>query len=517
MMNSMINIPFIQDLDWSRLPSLLQYKADEPMIFSTGLFFVLFLLLLPLYGLLRRRTLLRIVYVALFSLFFYYKSSGWCVWLLLASTTSDYLIGHALYRSTSTARRKAWLWLSVGINLGVLSYFKYFNFLGNALFTLINALGVTVGGEWQAIEWTAWDIVLPVGISFYTFQTMSYIIDLYRGAINPIHRWIDYVFYVSFFPQLVAGPIVRAKDFIPQIYRYPSVSQSEWTEAFILILCGLFKKVVISDYIGINFVDRIFDAPELYTGLENLIGIYGYSLQIYCDFSGYSDMAIGIALLLGFRFNINFESPFQSATITEFWRRWHISLSTWLKDYLYISLGGNRKGRVRTYINLFITMLLGGLWHGAAWRFILWGAMQGLALAAHKAWCHLVPSAKVLGTEMPWYRRLLGQILTFHFVVFAFIFFRADSLETVWTMLEQVATYFHPEIFIEFAKGYRGVLLLILLGYGLHFAPKTYEEGFHRAIARAPWCIKLILFAALIYLMLQIRSADIQPFIYFQF
>lgn len=514
----MISTAFLQDLDLNGIIHLLEYKADEPMIFSTGLFFILFLLFLPVYGLLRRRTLLRIVYVALFSLFFYYKSSGWYVLVLLASTTSDYLIGHALSRCSTPSGRKAWMMLSVGINLAVLSYFKYFNFLGSAIYGALNYLGLTLGdSQLQTLSWTAWDIVLPVGISFYTFQTMSYIIDLYRGAIGPIRRWIDYVFYVSFFPQLVAGPIVRAKDFIPQIYRYPTVSRSEWSEAYILILCGLFKKAVISDYIGVNFVDRIFDAPALYTGLENLIGVYGYSLQIYCDFSGYSDMAIGIALLLGFRFNINFDSPFQSATITEFWRRWHISLSTWLKDYLYISLGGNRKGQVRTYLNLIITMLLGGLWHGAAWRFILWGAIQGVSLAVHKLWCSLVPSAQVLGVEMPWWRRLVGQLITFHLVAFSFVFFRAETLDGAWALIQQIFTAFHPEVMGQFILGYRAVLALILIGYLLHLAPKSWEQYFLKKGEHMPWVIKLLMFVGLVYLIVQIRSSDIQPFIYFQF
>lgn len=514
----MINTAFFQDLDLNRITHLLEYRADEPMIFSTGLFFILFLLFIPIYGLLRQRTLLRIVYVALFSLFFYYKSSGWYVLVLLASTTSDYLIGHALANSNSSAGRKVWMLISIAINLAVLSYFKYFNFLGSALYDGLNYLGLTLGqGKWQTLSWTARDIVLPVGISFYTFQTMSYIIDLYRGAISPIRRWMDYVFYVSFFPQLVAGPIVRAKDFIPQIYRYPTLSRSEWSEAYVLILCGLFKKAVISDYIGINFVDRIFDAPALYTGLENLIGVYGYSLQIYCDFSGYSDMAIGIALLLGFRFNINFDSPFQSASITEFWRRWHISLSTWLKDYLYISLGGNRRGKLRTYLNLIITMLLGGLWHGAAWRFILWGAIQGVALAIHKLWCHFVPSAQVLEANMPWYRRVVGLLFTFHLVVFSFIFFRAENLDTAWTIIQQILTAFHPEILVPFILGYRAVFSLIVIGYLLHLAPKSWELYFYKSCEQMPWVIKLVIFLCLVYLITQTRSSDIQPFIYFQF
>ena len=352
---------------WEKLIDLLSYHPEAPMLFSSGLFFFLFFGFLSIYVLLRRCTLARLVYVTLFSLYFYYKSSGLWFVLLLFTASSDYYIARAMQETTQVVHRKAWVTLSLCVNLGLLAYFKYFNFLGETITQL-------VGGEWERL-----DIFLPVGISFFTFQSLSYVIDVYRGRIVPLNRWIDYLFYVSFFPQLVAGPIVRARDFIPQIYRTPKVSQSEFGEGLFLVICGLFKKCVISDYISLNFVDRVFDAPLLYTGVENLLGVYGYTLQIYCDFSGYSDMAIGIALLLGFRFNINFDSPYQSATITEFWRRWHISLSSWLKDYLYISLGGNRRGKVRTYINLLITMLLGGLWHGASMRFILWGALHGVS------------------------------------------------------------------------------------------------------------------------------------------
>ncbi|MDO4755967.1 MAG: MBOAT family O-acyltransferase, partial [Parabacteroides sp.] len=353
---------YVGQLSLDKMGEILSYQQQEPMLFSSGLFFFLFIGFLILYLALRKHLLARLIYVSLFSLYFYYKSSGWFFLLLLFVATSDFCIGLCLKQTAAQWKRKAWVVLSLGIDLGLLCYFKYFNFLREIYHSFLNGTDT----------YEPLDIFLPVGISFFTFQSISYVIDIYRGKIDAINRWIDYVFYVSFFPQLVAGPIVRARDFLPQIYKNPTVSHAQFGEGLFLVLCGLFKKAVISDYISLNFVDRIFDAPLLYTGVENLLGVYGYALQIYCDFSGYSDMAIGIALLLGFRFNINFDSPYQSATITEFWRRWHISLSSWLKDYLYISLGGNRNGKLRTYFNLFITMLLGGLWHGASVSFILW-------------------------------------------------------------------------------------------------------------------------------------------------
>lgn len=503
-------------LDLSLLSEVLSYDPRSPLIFTSGLFIWLFFLFLTVYIGLSSRERLRIVWVVLFSLFFYYKSSGLAVILLLFATTSDYWIGRAMVLYPD--RRRQLVTLSVCINLLILGWFKYFNFLMYLLVGLIRELGFVVGyPAWVELEWTAWDIVLPVGISFYTFQTMSYIIDVSRGVIRPLERWIDYVFYVSFFPQLVAGPIVRARDFIPQIHRKPYLGEAEYAEALLLIMCGLVKKAIISDYISLNFVDRVFDAPALYTGLENLMAVYGYALQIYCDFSGYSDMAIGIALILGFRFNINFDSPYQSASITEFWRRWHISLSSWLKDYLYIPLGGNRKGKWRTYLNLLITMLLGGLWHGAGLNFILWGAIHGVALAVHKLWAELFPQSMLPADALPRGRRWIGRIVTFHLVVLAWIFFRAGSTEEVWLMLGQIWGSFHPEVLWQFVEGYKGVVLLMVLGYLAHFLKPRHMETLRRRLSLMPLWQQVLLFVALIVVVVQLRSGEVQPFIYFQF
>ena len=325
-----------------KLQALLAYDASSPLIFSSGLFLFLFAGFMLIYNAFRRAPMARIVYVILFSLYFYYKSSGIYFLLLIFAATSDFLIAQGIYRVRSRAAKRWLVVLSVMVNLGMLGYFKYTNFL-------VDIANQMFGQGFLQFQ----NIFLPVGISFFVFQSMSYTIDIYRGQLKPLGNWCDYLFYLSFFPQLVAGPIVRARDFIPQIRRNPVVVTREmFGTGVFLILTGLFKKAIISDYISLNFVDRIFDEPLLYSGFECLAGIYGYALQIYCDFSGYSDMAIGIALLLGFRFPKNFDAPYKSATITEFWRRWHISLSSWLRDYLYISLGGNRKGKLRTYGNL---------------------------------------------------------------------------------------------------------------------------------------------------------------------
>ena len=418
-----------------------------------------------------------------------------------------FFFGRALERAGEPKRRKCILALGIVFAAGLLCYFKYTNFL-------IEIANNLFGQGFLNFQ----NIFLPVGISFFVFQSMSYTIDICRGQLKPLNNWADYLFYLSFFPQLVAGPIVRAKDFIPQIRQNPlRVTREMFGMGVFLILIGLFKKAVISDYISLNFVDRIFDEPLLYSGFECLMGIYGYALQIYCDFSGYSDMAIGIALLLGFRFPKNFDAPYKSATITEFWRRWHISLSTWLRDYLYISLGGNRKGRIRTYFNLLVTMLLGGLWHGAAVRFILWGALHGIALALHKLWLSVVPGSKATGAEMRWFWRIPGIFFTFNLVCFGWLMFRAESMKTVQLMLHQIFTNFNPSVIPQVLEGYAGIFLLVGIGYLLHMLPDRCDRWAQRFVTSLPTVVQVLLAACVIWLVMQVKSSDIQPFIYFQF
>ena len=491
------------NIDLDRLRDVFTYDPQAPMIFSSGIFLWLFVAFILVYLLLQRRTTARLLFVTLFSYYFYYKSSGTYFFLLGLVTVCDFFIARLMAREAISWLRKAWVVLSLFINLGLLCYFKYTNFLGEAFASL-------TGGTF-----TAMDIFLPVGISFFTFQSLSYTIDVYRRQITPLTSLLDYAFYVSFFPQLVAGPIVRARDFIPQIRRPLFVSREMFGRGIFLIVSGLFKKAVISDYISVNFVERIFDNPTLYSGVENLMGVYGYALQIYCDFSGYSDMAIGIALLLGFHFNINFDSPYKSASITEFWRRWHISLSSWLRDYLYISLGGNRKGKIRTYINLILTMLLGGLWHGASWNFVVWGGLHGVALALHKFFRNLLGRPKQYRSRRV--RKFFAVVLTFHFVCFCWIFFRNSTFEASVTMIRQIFTAFHPELLEQFLTGYWKVFALMGVGFLLHFCPDSWQNACSRGMVRMPLIAQALIMIALIYLVIQVKSSDIQPFIYFQF
>ena len=490
-------------IDLDRLCDVLTYDAQQPMIFSSGLFLFLFLGFSLVYLCLRKTTTLRLIFVVLFSYYFYYKSSGTYFVLLGVVTLSDFCLARLMEHARTKAGRRALLVASLAINLGLLCYFKYTNFFYEMLAPLW-------GGEFHAL-----DIFLPVGISFFTFQSLSYTLDVYRGELKALRNPLDYAFFVSFFPQLVAGPIVRARDFIPQIRRPVIVTPEMFGRGVYFIAAGLFKKAILSDYISVNFVERVFENPGLYSGIENLFGVYGYALQIYCDFSGYSDMAIGLALLLGFHFPLNFRSPYKASSITDFWHRWHISLSTWLRDYLYISLGGNRKGKLRTYVNLFLTMLLGGLWHGASWNFVFWGAVHGIALALHKFFRSLLGRDKRY--ESRGWRRVGGIVLTFHLVCFCWIFFRNSTFEASWTMIHQITTNFQPQLFRQLVDGYRAVFILMAIGFVLHFLPDRWETACQRGVVRLPLAGQALLLLVVIYAVIQVKTSDIQPFIYFQF
>ena len=502
-LQNLIDLLSNYDIDISKVVDVLTYDPKQPLIFSSGLFVFLFLGFSLIYCLLKKHTTARLLFVSVFSYYFYYKSSGMYFFLLGVVTVTDFFLARKMSQTEDLLKRKLILTTSLCVNLGLLCYFKYTNFFYEMFAPLW-------GGNFSPL-----DIFLPVGISFFTFQSLSYTIDVYRRDLKPLDNLLDYIFYVSFFPQLVAGPIVRARDFIPQIRQPLFVTNEMFGQGVFFIVSGLFKKAVISDYISVNFVERIFDNPSLYSGVENLFGVYGYALQIYCDFSGYSDMAIGLALLLGFRFPMNFNSPYKSDSVTDFWHRWHISLSTWLKDYLYISLGGNRKGKIRTYLNLIITMLLGGLWHGASWNFIVWGALHGIALAVHKFFRSIIGREKSYRSKGV--RKVFAIIITFHFVCFCWIFFRNTTFEASVSMITQIFTAFHPEVFTQMVSGYWEVFTLMLIGFLLHFSPDSWQNKCSDIIVSMSLVCKAFILISLIFIIIQVKSSDIQPFIYFQF
>ena len=478
----------------------LSYDPGHQLMFSSGLFWVLFVIFMPIYALLRNRRRQMMLFVAAFSLFFYYKSSGWCFLLMVLTSLTDWHLARHMAATADARRRRLLLVCSLVCSLGILVFFKYTNFvLWN-----VDAL---LGRNFHPL-----DIVLPVGISFYTFRTVSYVVDVYKRHIAPVDDYLDYLFFLSFFPALVAGPIVRADHFIPQMRKPHTATAQEIYGGLWLIMIGLVKKCVIADYLA-QYCNLIFDNPGSYGGIESLMAMLGYTAQIYCDFSGYSDMAIGLGLIMGFDLGKNFDFPYRSLSVTEFWRRWHISLSTWLRDYLYIPLGGNRCGTVRHYANLMATMLLGGLWHGAAWQFIAWGFGHGAALCVHKA-------------AKPWISRLqvnryvwnaLSWLLTFTFVMVMWVFFRASSFTDAWTVLSNVVTRMDIQHLGEFIVARRVWCIMLVVAYALHFVPTLLLEMAREAFIGSLWIVKLMAFMVVVQLVIEFAGADVAPFIYFQF
>ena len=478
---------------------MLAYEADHPMLFSSGLFWVLFLIFLPVYAMLRSRRLQMVVYVVAFSLYFYYKSSAWYFMLLIITSVLDWCLSRIMSDTRKLWKRRLCLWLSIGMSLSILGFFKYANFF------LWN-WNQMVEGNFQPL-----DIILPVGISFYTFQSISYIVDVYKGRVSPTETWIEYLFFLSYFPALVAGPIVRADYFLPQIQNRDHASRQEMAAGLWLIILGLVKKAVVADYIA-QYNDLIFASPTGYSGLESLMGVVGYVVQIYCDFSGYSDMAIGISAIMGFRLTRNFDFPYKSRNLTDFWRRWHISLSTWLRDYVYIPLGGNRRGTLRTYVNNFLTMLVGGLWHGAAWKFVIWGGMHGVGLIVHKAlrpWLDRIPDT--------WPVKAASWTLTMAYVSFLFIFFRAASFEDAWLIIRNIFGNFDIAYLAPFVRVRYVWLIFVAMIIAVHSLPTRWINAAGDWFVRAPFGAKLAVFIVAVQLVVQFMSEDVMPFIYFQF
>ncbi len=491
------------DFDLNRLMEKLAYDPKEPLLFNSGFFIWFFAAFIITYSLVASNRNGRIYTFVFFSLYFFYKACGWFVGLVLFSAIVDFILSNAIYRTQKPHVKKALLVTSVVLNLGLLFYFKYTNFFIH----LINDFG---SGHLHPLN-----LILPVGISFYTFENLSYTVDVYRGHFKPVRRFMDYLYFLSFFPKLMMGPIVRAADFLPQLDKPYFVSKEDFAAGFYLIFSGLFKKIVISDFISANLVGYIFDDPSKHVGLECLLGIYGYALVIYCDFSGYSDMAIGVAKWCGFRIPPNFLSPYQSASITEFWRRWHISLSSWLRDYLYIPLGGNRKGKVRTYVNLFITMLLGGFWHGANWNFIIWGGMHGAALSLDKAKLYIARKLRINTANT--LLKILGIFLTFHFVCFCWIYFKSASLTDSNIMIHQLIYNFDAGSWNALFANYHNVLYIMVLGFVLHFIPLTFEQKIKDSMAGIPLIGFLLIGFFMVMMFMQIKTAEpIMP-VYLQF
>lgn len=500
-LSSVINGNWIVSINivWTNIIGMLKYDSASPMLFSSGLFWLLFIIFIPIYSLLKNRRWQMIIFVVAFSLFFYYKSSGIFFLLLMGTSIVDWILSRLLSKQEKPLTRKIYLTISILLSLSILGYFKYANFF------LWNWTQM-VEQNFQPL-----DIILPVGISFYTFQSISYMIDVYKRTIPPTKTWLEYIFYLSFFPQLVAGPIVRADLFLPQLEKNQRATSAQIYAGFWLIILGILKKALIADYIA-QYNDLIFSSPTGYSGFESLMGIIGYTMQIYCDFSGYSDMAIGLALIMGFNLGLNFDFPYQSKNITEFWRRWHISLSSWLRDYIYIPLGGNRKGTMRTYLNNLITMLIGGLWHGAAWKFVFWGGIHGVGLAIHKA-CQ--PFLKKIPDT--WYVKIISWSITLVFVSLLWVFFRASTFTDSILIIQNIFLNFDTNHIIPFFIERKVWCIMMAIIIISHAIPRTWYNKVSDYFVKSPFIVKWIIFIVVVQLVIEFMSEEVAPFIYFQF
>ncbi|MCB0383474.1 MAG: MBOAT family protein [Psychroserpens sp.] len=469
------------------------------MLFNSIEFLIFFPIVFAIYWMLKNSVSKQNILLLISSYIFY----GWWDWrflsLIVYSSLIDYIAGLKIEKSSTQKNKKRWLLLSLVSNLGLLAVFKYYNFFADSFSQAMLTLG------WKVDDLTL-NIILPVGISFYTFQTLSYTIDVYRNTLKPTKDIVTFFTYVSLFPQLVAGPIERASNLIPQIKNKRIFKSSQFNDGIFQIIVGLFRKIVIADNLAI-YVDTVYGNPELHNGSSLLLATVFYAFQIYYDFSGYSDIAIGTAKLLGFNFNQNFNFPYFSKSITEFWRRWHISLSSWLKDYLYISLGGNRKGIKITYRNLLITMLLGGLWHGSSWNFVIWGAIHGMALASEK---YTFSKLKIKNFNA------FGSLWTLTIVLLSWVFFRAQDLSTAILILKRIFSFNYSMPFIGNINTVIIASMMLFLGLCFDvfiFRKKTDLEYFGSTVKTG----SLAIFVSVVIILLALFYSTSNNFIYFQF
>lgn len=483
---------------WERLLALLQYDSSAPMTLTSGFFLFAFFLFGLGYMAVRRKATLRTIFVILVSLYFYYKISGLYLLLLLGVAISDYLIGGRIaHRKGLGESTKAWVVLSLLIDLGILVYFKAGGLFEQAMNDLFGENFISFGS-----------IVIPAGVSFFIFQSISYIIDLSRGVISPVKRFVDYLFLLSFFPKIFLGPLVRNKEFIPQIEQENvTVTREDIGRAAVLMARGMIKYAVIAKAIDslllVPAVTGGFGEELAESGMVMFISLLGFGIRLYCDFSGFSDMAVAIALMMGYKLPDNFNAPFKSATITEFWRRWHISLSTWLRDYVYISLGGNRKGRVRQYFNLVVTMVVCGLWHKVNLPYLLWGLLHGIGLALHKLWVEKVPGAKILGKDMTVFRRVIATLFCFIFVTLTWTMVCCDNWEGVCAIYQRIFTNFHFSDAIALAHKAGFALVLVLVGYVMHFLPTSFNDLSIKSITRVGFVGQLLILVVAVWLTVQ--------------
>jgi len=497
-----------ESIDFQKLLELFQYDKFDPLLFGTSLFLFFFLAVLIIYRVFAQNNALKIYSLIFFSLFFYYKAANYFVALLLLSSILNFYSGKFIFKTASQNMKRLILTTTIIINLGILVYFKYTNFFLEIIMNIS-------GGEFEPLK-----ILLPIGISFYTFKAMSYIIEIYFEMIEPTDSFRDFTLFIFFFPNLLMGPIDRASTFIPQIEREYKLTNHDVGLALFLICSGLIKKYVIADYVSLNFTDRVFEFPLRFTGVENLLAIYGAAMVGYCDFSGYTDLALAVGLLLGFKMIDNFNRPFKAYSIADYWRRWHISLSTWLLDYLFkplqISLR-NMRG-YGTSIAIFVTFFIVGLWHGPNWTFILFGLLHSIYLIFSMATQKYRDAFySKLGIKDSKVLRVFQIFFTFNLLVFTAILFRTPSLEYFSHMLSQIFTYFHAEVLLQYVEAYPIIIILLGFAYLMHYTPLSWEKKTVELLSKIPVVVQALILAVVIWFVIQFKSAELQPFIYFQF
>lgn len=553
-----------------RIYSIFSFEVGDgtSLVFTKLDFWLFFLLVMVFFAWLHKYRLIRSTYLTAVSVFFFYKTSGLYAVLLLLSIAVNYFLGIKIYNARSLLRSKWIIAISAIFNLLVLGYFKYayfftesFNELFGSQFELVNhfaLFGNNVFGEGTFVL----DILLPVGVSFFTFQNISYVVDIYRKEITPVRNFFDYSFFVTFFPQLVMGPIVRARDFIPQIQKPYLLTKDQFSWGVIQIVKGLAKKIVIADFLVVHFIDKIADAPEAYPGFVSVLAMWCYSLHIYADFSGYTDISIGLSQLMGFELRKNFDSPYKAKNVADFWRRWHISLGSWLKDYLYIPLGGNRTGTIGSYItiififvflifitqwyellwvylglsllymlgvflfknfkqyvhrdlNLLITMVVGGLWHGASENFVIWGAMNGAALVIYKYWRKI----SFYENSNFWLANFWKIFITFNFISFTRIWFKLDEDGMPMVMVNQIWNHFNFswDVFVTVLQTYQAVFWITLGGFFIHWMPDRWKDSYEGVFKRMPIALQAVSVAVLVVLMYQAVTGEAPPFVYLEF
>jgi D-alanyl-lipoteichoic acid acyltransferase DltB (MBOAT superfamily) len=466
------------------------------LLLSSSTYFVFLVAIFFLYWPLARWRASALAVILFANYFFYAKWDMAYLILIPAASSLDFLVGLGLQSTEKKPLRRALVTFSIVMNLGLLAFYKYVPFL------------LSNWAEWTGKEAPEWHWSLPVTLSFYVFQSLTYTIDLYRHDAKGTRSYLAHLAAVSFFPTTLAGPITRVQSLIDQMEKRKPLVPADGGRAMFLIGMGLVKKLMIADYLSENLVNRVFDFPNLYSGTEVLVSVYAYAFQIYYDFSGYSDIAIGSALLLGLKLPANFNRPYTAENLTDFWRRWHITLSNWLRDYLYFSLPGLRTSKFFSYFNLVVTMVIGGLWHGASWNFVIWGALHGLGLVIVRLWQGSFSQVK----GVPRVFHYVSTVLTFHFVTFAWIFFRAPDLDGALAILERIASLTVSFVNVSVPIG-------VVLGVGLvgHYLPKRwYEEGLNLYM-KAPFYAQAVALAALVFGLRYVVTTGAAPFIYNQF